>query len=405
MAHDDISSGARPPAPPVSAGPPTAGRLTQADEWPRHQVARTFDTVASDSPHWSDGYYFTASDERGELSLYTAVRLYANNDVMDGYACLRTGGRQHNLRWSRRLRPAIDDLTVGPLRLEVLEPLARLRTTCAPNPYGITFDLTWTGLHEPYLEGYVERSAGGRLTAQRCNYDQCCDVAGSITVDGRVFEVTAPDWVGVRDHSWGLGRTGGPRSPSAAPQPPGAGQSRFAIRQWAMVRLPERVVFWQLHTDDAGRTTMFESRVLPRDGGPDWSYVGLDSMDLRLVPGHRRLREGTIALRRPDGRSDRFALSVIGGPVYLQGGGYWQGFDDGLGRGVYRGDDHGEGEVWNVDSPSTVRDPKGLFRARPDAYAETFGRIVNLDDPVETGFGHLECVIAGDHPDLHGRSS
>lgn len=401
MAADHPAPPPLPPTGTLTAGTPTAGRLTEADEWPRHQVARTFDMVVSDSPHWSDGFYFTASDETGAASLYTAVRLYANTDVMDGYACVHLDGRQHNLRWSRRLRPAIDDLTVGPLRVDILEPLRRLRTVCGPNPYGITYDLTWTGLHEPYLEGYVERYAGGRLTAQRCNYDQCCDVEGQLTVAGRQFEVTPQSWVGVRDHSWGLGRTGGPRAPSAAPQPPGAGQSGFAVRQWVMARLPRRVVFWQLHTDDAGRVTMFESRVLPRDGGPAWSYVGLASLDLRLVPGHRRLRAGTIALHRPDGGTDRFALTVVGGPVYLQGGGYWEGFDDGLGRGVYRGDDHGEGETWDVSSPSQVVDPNGLFRARPDDYAETFGRVTNLADPTETGTGHLECVIAGDHPDLH----
>ena len=36
------------------------------------------------------------------------------------------------------------------------------------------------------------------------------------------------------------------------------------------------------------------------------------------------------------------------GWVYCQGGGYFGGFDDGLGQGVYRGDYHDEGEVWDV---------------------------------------------------------
>ncbi len=90
----------------------------------------------------------------------------------------------------------------------------------------------------------------------------------------------------------------------------------------------------------------------------------------------------------------------MGSPIYLQGGGYWQGFDDGLGRGVYRGDDHGEGEVWDVSDHSRVGDLNGLLRPRPDAWAETFAVVENLDDPAERGLGHLECVIAGSHPDL-----
>lgn len=378
---------------------PRGGRLTGADEWPRHQVARTFDSVASDSPHWSDGYYFTASDAAGSASLFTAVRLYANTDVLDGYACVGIDGRQHNLRWSRRLRPAIDDLAVGPLAVEVQVPLERLRTTCAPNPYGISYDLTWTGLHEPYLEAYAERWAAGRLTAQRCNYDQCCDLAGWLEVDGRRLQVDG-SWVGVRDHSWGLGRTGGRPTSAAAPVPPGVGDRSFAVRQWVMVRFPRRVVFWQLHQADDGSFSMFESRVLPREEGVAWSYAAPAGLELRLVPGTRRLREGTVRLRTASGDEERFRFTVVGTPVYLQGGGYWQGFDDGLGRGVYRGEDHGEGEIWDVSSPDRVHDPRGLFRARPDAWAETFATFENLDDPAERGTGHLECVVAGEHPHL-----
>lgn len=384
---------------PERPGTPAVGRLTAHDEWPRHQLPRTFDTVASDSPHWSDGYYFTLSDDAGTLSLYTAVRLYANTDVLDGYACAAVGGRQHNLRWSRRLRPAIDDLSVGPLAVEVVEPLVELRTTCADNPHGIRYDLTWRGLHVPYLEGYVERYASGRLTAQRCNYDQCCDVTGWVEVDGRRHDVEPGRWVGVRDHSWGLGRTGGSPSRAAAP-PPDLTDHRFALRQWAMVRFPTRVVFWQLH-QDGPEFPMFESRVLPRGDGEPWSYTAPEQVDVTLVPGHRRMRDGTVALRRPDGGVDRFTYRAVGSPVYLQGGGYWQGFDDGLGRGVYRGDDHGEGEVWDLTDASTVRAPGGRFHARPDAWAETFALVENLDDPAERGLGHLECVVAGDHPDLH----
>lgn len=125
-----------------------------------------------------------------------------------------------------------------------------------------------------------------------------------------------------------------------------------------MIRFGDRSVFWQFHTNDDGVFTMFESRVFPRDGGQVWSYHSPHKLALDLVPGHRRLREGTLELERPDGGLDRFRLAPAGTPVYLQGGGYRQGFDDGLGRGVYRGDDHGEGEVWDVSDPTGVIDPK-----------------------------------------------
>lgn len=99
-------------------------------------------------------------------------------------------------------------------------------------------------------------------------------------------------------------------------------------------------------------------------------------------------------MTRPDGGTDRFRLTPIGWPVYLQGGGYHEGFDDHRGRGVYRGEFHSEGEVWDVTHPVEVGDPTGLFRQRPDAWAEQFAHCVNLDDPTDAGFGHQECVLA-----------
>ena len=158
------------------------GRLTRMDEYPRHQVGGTFDSVVSDSVHWNDGFYFTLGDADTGTSLFAALRLYPNTDVLDGFACVIADGRQHNARWSRRLRPAIDDLAVGSLRLEILEPLARLRLSCADNASGISFDLDWAGLHEPYLEDRIVRYSGGRKVYDRTNFDQCCAVSGTITV-------------------------------------------------------------------------------------------------------------------------------------------------------------------------------------------------------------------------------
>ena len=40
-----------------------------------------------------------------------------------------------------------------------------------------------------------------------------------------------------------------------------------------------------------------------------------------------------------------------------------------------------------------VKDHPQWFRQRPDAWAEQFARCVNLDDPADRGFGHLECVL------------
>jgi len=368
------------------------GRLTALDEWPRHQTGRTFDTVASDSPHWNDGYYFTLGDADSGVTLFSGLRLYPNTDVLDAYVCLVVDGKQHNIRWSRRLRPNNDDLAVGPFAVRIIDPLRVLNTICAENEYGLSYDLTWTAHHEPYMEDQVMRWSAGRLVYQRSNYDQCMAVEGRITLGNRVIEVGGPSWVGVRDHSWGIGRTGGPSAPSIAPDRSDDPRRSFAVRQWTMVKMRDRVLFWQLHQRRDGSFSQLEARVLPLDGSPMWDYIDAE-LDHVRIGDHPRLQWSTVSFLRPDGGHDRYRLDPVGSPAYLQGGGYHEGFDDGLGRGIYRGEDHGEGEVWDVGHPVEVVDPRGIFRARPDAWAEQFARCTNLDDPTDTGFGHLECVI------------
>lgn len=369
------------------------GKLTKLDEWPRHQAATTFDVVTSDSPHWSDGYYFCVGDETGQMQLFTAIRLHPNNDVLEGYACVTTGGSQANMRWSRRLRPAIDDLRVGPLELEISEPLEQLRTTCVPNRYGIAFDIDWTGLHTPYLEDYRSRVENGRSLQSRCNYGQVCAVDGWVEVGDKRFEITGDSWVGVRDHSWGIGPTGGPAWPHAAPLP-GAARAIFDTRSWSMFRLPDRVVFFMLHRYAEHAPVVLEHREIMLDGGASRSAVTAE-FRVTPVPGHRRARTAQLSLVFADGDEQVLDISVVGDPTHLQGGGYFQGFDDGLGRGVYRGDDHHEGEVWDVSLPSRINDPRGLVRERPDAWAENWA-VCEMAGTGLRGVGHFECVLAGE---------
>lgn len=380
---------------------PVDFRLTRLDEWPRHQTGATFDVVADESPHWSDGYYFTLGDAAGEVAFFMGFRLYPNNDVLDCFTCVSLGGRQHNMRYSRRLRPSIDDLVCGPMSVEIIEGLRTLRTSATANGRGISFDILWEGFAPPYNENYILQFSGGRKISERSNYDQCSLVSGTLEVAGRRFDIDHQDWVGVRDHSWGVGSVGGPKHPDAAPltDPP----PPFGLRQWCLFKFDDRAIFYQFHSSAAGELTKFESRVMYPygDDREPWSYTGIThDLDFVELDGRvlRRLVGGTIELQRPDGGADRFRIDTISDPVYLQGGGYWRSFDDGRGRGVFRGDDVEEGEVWDVSHPTDVGDPTGLLRLRADSYAETWGRCESLDRPGEVGHGHLECVVTGTYP-------
>jgi hypothetical protein len=116
--------------------------------------------------------------------------------------------------------------------------------------------------------------------------------------------------------------------------------------------------------------------------------------ELTFYDGGRRLRGGWFRLTDAEGVVRTYRVEDLGW-VYCQGGGYFGGFDDGLGQGVYRGDFHAEGEVWDVRHPTLVVDATGRSFEFEHAWAENFTR---LTCDAEEGLAHYECVVIGDGP-------
>ena len=101
--------------------------LTNFDEHPVHQITEAFGSVAATDKHWNDGHYICLCDTEGNIQLIGLVRLYTNNDVIDGFVCIRHEGKQHNIRLSRRLRSDINTNGIGPLRIDIVEPMETVR--------------------------------------------------------------------------------------------------------------------------------------------------------------------------------------------------------------------------------------------------------------------------------------
>ena len=387
--------------------------LTQLDEYPRHQTLDTFSVVLSDSAQWSDGSWICVGDPEGRCHLITAIRLYPNTNVMDAYAIVSLDdGRQYNLRSSRRLRPRIDDLDCGPLWMEIVEGLRTLRIGARPNESGIEFDVLWEGASPVWDEApAVRKYEDGRIVRARSNYMQVGHVSGSITVNGRRFEV-GPEWIGARDHSWGVGDTGTANMPPvAAPSGPvgpngayaGASLRHFGLRHWGWARLPDRTFIYNFHHAADGTMNPSRARVdhAIDSGREGWDARSIEVAEVEFVDGMRRQSSAVLHFTRPDGQVDRFRVTTRSKPTYMQGGGYWDGFHDGRGRGVYRGEEVVEHDVWDVSHPTIVRDLDGnVLPQRNGAWAQAAAWFENLDDPTECGPGELEAVIGGPYPGI-----
>ena len=357
--------------------------LLGLDEYPYHQITTTFAGVGGTDPAWNDGHYLCLSDMAGQVALASSLRLYQNNDVMDGFVCVRREGKQHNIRVSRRLRPDMDTLAVGPLRLEIVEPMRAVRLVLEDNEYDIALDVTCRNTVLPYEDPAELTRVDGRLISERITYEVTGKCEGSVQIGGERIELDPAADSFFRNHSWGYqaGR-GGPRLYGA----PLVGVQRRVpgIRQWVLFDLPDHGGFWFI--DPSGRRASGSGAILY----PDRSVPVVDvTHELEFYEGGRRLKSGTVRLTDTDGIVREYTVEDLGW-VYTQGGGYFGGFNDGLGQGVYRGDYHVEGEVWDVSHPTTVVDSAGKAFEFDHAWAENFTR---LTSDGARGLAHFECVV------------
>jgi hypothetical protein len=323
--------------------------LTRLDDYPWHQTTEPFPLASTADPRFNDGYYWGFYAEG--CFAYFGLRLYPNTNVMDGYGGAAVGGEQRTVRASRALRPRVDELNVGPLRLTIQEPMQRQRISVGENDSGVSFDVVVEASGPPFFEEPHVHYRRGRLLNHVLRYTQLGRAQGTITVDGSVREVER--WYGVRDHSWGLRASMGPVIPLRGTEPT-IGDPR-AIRIWLPWEIDGQQGLFALHEDAHGKLVDFEGFL--RDG--DRAEVPLVSARhaFQYTPGTRRLERGTFAVKTAEGDEHEFTFEVVAGPLSPQGFGYVRGWKDKQPPGVYRGAEHVESDRFRIDDPHTVAGP------------------------------------------------
>jgi hypothetical protein len=360
--------------------------LLRMDEYPYHQITESFAGVAGSDPQWNDGHYVCVGDLDGQIGLTSNLRLYQNNDVLDGFVCVTHAGRQHNIRLSRRLRPDMDSFAVGPLRIDIVEPMKTLRFVLDDNEYGIGCDFVCHSRGVPNESVPEITRVDGRLLAERTTYELAGSVEGTVDVGGERVTLNPTRASFFRNHSWGfMGGRGGPKL-YAAPRV-GVPKRPAGLRQWVLYTVASHTGYWHCFDNPKGRRTMQRGNILHADRA-----VAVTDIDhaLEFYEGGRRLQRGRIVVTDAEDVERTLEIEDLGNWVYCQGGGYFGGFDDGLGQGVFRGDYHTEGEVWDVSHPTTIVRADGSEFEQDHAWAENFTRVV-CDG--EEGMAHYECVV------------
>lgn len=213
--------------------------LTKADDYPVHQLPEPIATAGTDR-NFYDRYFFNAQSADGKGFLAAALGVYPHLNVIDAAFCWMEKGTQRSVFASRLLGMERMDTHVGPISVEVVEPLKKLRVRLQETD-GIAADLLFEGRHAPIEEPRFTWRQGPRTVMDVTRMTQNMAVSGSVTVDGERRSVDG--WRGTRDRSWGVRPIGAADPQGVAPPVP------FQFYWvWAPINFEKHALFF--HTND-----------------------------------------------------------------------------------------------------------------------------------------------------------
>ncbi len=358
--------------------------LHPLDDLPIHQTPEPLAHVASGDRNAYDRYFFNGYTADGSTFFAAALGVYPNRHVIDASFSVVRDGVQTSVHASGRLDPGRLRTTVGPIEVQVLEPMRRLRVLVGPSEAGVVADVTFAARTEAVEEPRFTVRRGTRVVMDYTRLTQFGTWTGRLTVGDDVIELDRLDVLGTRDRSWGI-RSVGEREGGA----PGPAPQFFWL--WAPLNLGARCLHVDFQEDATGRRAHANGEVVPLLDGPD------APVDLAAPAGERAADVAhDIAWRPGTRRSDGAALTLWphgGEPIVAElepildfqmlGLGYlhpeWN-------HGSWKGEEAVGVESWRLDE----LDPLALQHLHVQQLCR-----VRVGD--EVGTGVLEQLVIGPH--------
>lgn len=267
--------------------------LTKGDDYPIHQRPEPIATPGTDR-NFYDRYFFNGYAMEGRQFFALALGVYPNRNVMDASFCVIHDGVQHNLRASRHLGGERMDIRVGPITVEVLEPLRTLKIRVEDRERRIKADLTFTARAAALEEPRFTRELGPGLLMDYTRLTQNGSYQGTIEVKGDRITVTPAAWLGTRDRSWGIRPVG--RADDAAQQ---ALLLQF-YWLWAPVNFDDCITLYDINADEKGTPWHTHGLVAPLGDGTPEPMASVSSR-LRFRSGTRHAESAEILFQRSSG--------------------------------------------------------------------------------------------------------
>ncbi len=346
--------------------------LSRGDEFPLHQTPEPVAYSGTDR-NFYDRYFFNGYAPDGSGFFALAFGVYPHLDVADAHFSFVQDGKQHCIHASRELGMERMALEVGPIRIEIIEPLETLRVSVAETD-GLAAEFTFEARAFPIEEPRFTHRIGPRTFMDYTRMTQNGSYSGWIECDGKRHEM-AKGTLGTRDRSWGVRPVG---ARDTQPMPGIAAPTFFW--QWTPINLSGGSLFFHLNAHPDGSAWNSRAAWVPTGGSVDDIREGKGTLETQLIAGTRWPGSGVLRLEVP-GAPSEISLTAVS-RFQMRGIGYTS---PDWGHGL----NHGSLSVAREDIDLTSLDPLQPENLHVQAICQADA------DSGEQGIGIFEQLILG----------
>lgn len=283
--------------------------LTRFDEYPIHQTPEPVAHPVSNDRNTYDRFWFNGFHRDGALYFGVALGVYPNRRIMDGAFSVVRNGVQQAFFVSRRAPDERDDLRIGPFRIDVIEPMRRLRVSLGDNEGPLRCELEFTARTPAIEEERQTLRREGRTFMDVTRFTQFGHWEGEIVCDGERIDIRSDQTLATRDRSWGIRPVG---EPDAGGAPLSVAPQIFFL--WAPVHWDDGCSHVCVFEDAGGRVLHAEGKqagLLAAAGDAGIRRMSQVGHRIEYVPGTRRLARAELLMVDAEGHHQRIEVEPL----------------------------------------------------------------------------------------------
>ncbi len=356
--------------------------LTPADDYPLHQTPEPMAFAGTDR-NFYDRFFFNGYHETEDIYFAVALGVYPQLNIMDASVCLFLDGVQYNLRTSKEMNMDRLALQVGPIRVEIAEPLERTIIHIDDNEHGLSGQIEARALHPAIEEPRFIRRNGPRVFMDYTRLTQNVSWSGTLTFKGRTIDMEG--FQGSRDRSWGIRPIG-----KADPQPLAPPMDTQFYWLWMPTNFLDYALF--CHTNDDAEGNPWNRRaVLFNMKTRTATHFDDVSLKTNYAPDTRRITSVALQMNDEQGQKIQVNVENTGFLFYMNGLGYthpeW-------GHGMH----HGALEVAFDEIDGTTAEEALRNGVIHNLHVQALSRVrLTLGGEVHEGRGIIEQFFIGPH--------